>query len=290
MQTNAILVDEDWITIFQTFSVNVGFSIDGPEIVHDKYRVDRNGHPTHEKTVSGIRRLVAASNDGRIMPPGALIVIQPETDAQEVFLFVASLGVKNMDFLLPDATWENPPNNRSIGTYLCDLFDSWLTRDDPRLNVRILKSTMSLFLGGQSYLGGFGPVNSTALTVLSNGEINGDDFLRPCGDEVIDLGMHLSTSSLADGFAKNSGRLSLLRATILPGDCSGCAFENVCFGGQLTHRYSKANAFDNRSVYCEGLKLFYEHVLLFLHTSGVALKDLESVLRKPPLRELCVSP
>lgn len=283
MQTNAILIDDEWIAIFQRFAVSIGVSIDGPQEVHDRYRLDHRGRPTHEKTVRGIRRLVLAAKEGRVSPPGALVVIQPEYDAGSVLSFmVHELEVRSMDFLLPDATWEAPPDSTLLGKYLCDLFESWVALGDPTVDVRILKSAVSLFLGGPSYLGGFGPIGSNAMTVLSNGAINGDDFLRPCGDHVIDLGLHISSTALADGFAANAARLSSLGATALPDDCAGCAFQNVCWGGQLTHRYSNARGFNNRSVYCEALKVFYERVLLFLYGSGIALRNIETVLRDVP--------
>lgn len=282
MQTNAILIDDEWIELFEEYKVAVGVSIDGPKDIHDRNRVDKHGNSTYEKTIKGIQRLILASHANRVSPPGALVVVQSDVNPRIVYNFlVYEVGLRNMDFLLPDATWENVGTINEMGQYLCELFDCWTSSDGTNnVDVRILKSTISLFLGGSSYLGGFGPVNSSALTVLSNGDINGDDFLRPCGDNVIDLKMNLSANSLSEAFNANQTRLTSLGAFDLPETCNGCAYGNICCGGQLTHRFSKSRNFNNSSVYCDSLKRFYEHVCLFLLKSGRDLKSLENILRR----------
>jgi uncharacterized protein len=282
MQTNAMLVDDEWISIFQECAVSVGISVDGPREIHDRFRVDKRGRPTFDKTVSGILKLVNASTQGKISPPGALIVIQPAVHPARVYDFVVNeLGIKNMDFLLPDATHDNPiiETSTSTGQYLCFLFDHWLKHGQEQVNIRILKSTISLLIGRQSLLGGFGPTRSTALTILSDGDINGDDFLRPCGDHVVELGFNLSSHALDLAFSSNEKKLSLLGADDIPAACYGCAYERVCCGGQLTHRYSEINGFRNKSIYCRDLKIFYEHVCKSLYSSGVKITDIEQALR-----------
>jgi uncharacterized protein len=283
IQTNAMLIDDEWVAIFQEFNVSVGVSIDGPAAIHDYNRRDKNGNPTHAKVVKGIQKLVTASRDGQLSYPGALIVIQPYVSPSEIYWFIVNeLGIKTMDFLLPDSTWDTPNNNeKEIGSYLCELFDCWVNHDDPNVEIRFLKSAISLFLGGSSYLGGFGPVDSSALTILSNGEINGDDFLRVCGDDVIDLKMNLDKFSLNKAFEANRILLDEYGARILPSACVNCTFENVCCGGQLTHRFSKKDRFNNPSIYCSGLKLFYEHILSFLLKTGNSPDRLAKVLMSP---------
>jgi uncharacterized protein len=61
MQTNAMLVDEEWVSIFERHKVAVGVSIDGPPSVHDANRVDKKGRATSSRVEAGIRRLVQAA-------------------------------------------------------------------------------------------------------------------------------------------------------------------------------------------------------------------------------------
>lgn len=282
MQTNAMLIDDEWIDLFERFDISVGVSVDGPRDIHNKHRVDKRGGPTFDKTLIGIHKLVEASVQNRISPPGALIVINSGCSPSEIFYFVVNdLKIVNMDFLFPDITWDNSLvcTSSKIGDYLCAIYDHWVVHGQDGVTIRVIKSTISLLLGRQSLLGGYGPKRSSALTVLSDGEINGDDFLRPCGDDVVELNLSLDSSTLQSAFSSNNEKLSALGASELPVECRQCAYEKICCGGQLTHRYSAKNGFRNKSVYCSDLKQFYEHVCISLYKSGVEIDVIEHALR-----------
>ena len=45
LQTNGLLIDEEWAEFLQRYNFLVGLSIDGPQHVHDHYRLTRNGRP-----------------------------------------------------------------------------------------------------------------------------------------------------------------------------------------------------------------------------------------------------
>lgn len=279
MQTNAMLVDDEWLSIFERHQVAVGVSIDGPPSVHDANRVDKKGKATSGRVETGIRRLVQAAAEGRISPPGALIVVQPGSSSEDILRYVTTkLSITQMDFLLPDATWDSGRDTGWLGAYLVELFNAWLAGKQEEVSVRILKSTMSLLSGGPSFLGGFGPIQANALTVLSDGAINGDDFLRPCGDEFVELGVSVFSASFADACMLNRFRLETMGAAQIPSACNGCSYRNTCCGGQMTHRFSRERLFDNPSVYCEGLRTFYNEVCATLLNSGVSIEQIASVL------------
>jgi uncharacterized protein len=50
LQTNAILIDDDWCALFREYNWLLGISIDGPEDVHDLYRYNKEGRGTWEST------------------------------------------------------------------------------------------------------------------------------------------------------------------------------------------------------------------------------------------------
>lgn len=59
IQTNAMLIDDAWCALFKRHAVQVGVSIDGPAVLHDRHRVTRRGHGTHARTMRGIQQLQA---------------------------------------------------------------------------------------------------------------------------------------------------------------------------------------------------------------------------------------
>ncbi|HUS78677.1 MAG TPA: radical SAM protein, partial [Patescibacteria group bacterium] len=57
IQTNGILLDEDWCRFLASEGFAVGLSLDGPRKMHDRFRVTKDQKPTHEQTMRGYRLL-----------------------------------------------------------------------------------------------------------------------------------------------------------------------------------------------------------------------------------------
>ena len=56
-QTNATLLNEQWIDLLQRHRVKLGISVDGPAFIHDRQRITRSGKGTHAAVLRGIRLL-----------------------------------------------------------------------------------------------------------------------------------------------------------------------------------------------------------------------------------------
>jgi len=54
IQTNGTLIDDAWAAFFKQHNFLVGISIDGPQAMHDAYRVDKGGQPTFDKVMRGL--------------------------------------------------------------------------------------------------------------------------------------------------------------------------------------------------------------------------------------------
>ena len=53
LQTNGILLDEDWGRFLAAENFAVGLSLDGPRELHDRHRVRADGKPSFEETMRG---------------------------------------------------------------------------------------------------------------------------------------------------------------------------------------------------------------------------------------------
>ena len=57
IQTNGTLLDEAWCRFLSKEKFTVGISLDGPEDLHDLYRITTHGSPTHRKVMRGYHLL-----------------------------------------------------------------------------------------------------------------------------------------------------------------------------------------------------------------------------------------
>ncbi len=286
MQTNATLVDEDWIELFAKHQVHVGVSLDGPREYNDVARLDHQGHSTYEKTAAGIRRLNAAAAAGRMAPCGALSVINPEYSAARIFEhFAYDLELKGMDFLLPDYTHESFDHAtvRRYGDFLCELFDAWSHSDYKNIQVRIIGSLLNR-LGGDTHSTLFGfsqekPLEM-AFTIHSDGALAPDDVLRTTPPWKKYTQPKVTETTLYE-FLDHAFFHDLDRASrTIPDACQSCCWSRICGGGGIpAHQYSETNdSFNNPTVYCEGLKDFYSHVSAYLLKHGMSLERLQKTL------------
>src|SRR3954463_1024518 len=60
IQTNATLIDAEWAAFFREHDFLVGVSIDGPQEVHDAYRVNKGGKGSFDDVIAGLSHLQEA--------------------------------------------------------------------------------------------------------------------------------------------------------------------------------------------------------------------------------------
>lgn len=285
LQTNATLIDEEWIQLFFKHRVLIGVSIDGPKEINDRFRIDYKGLGTYDRTIAGIKKLQEASANKKIENIAALCVINPENDAYNLYKHIIyELDIRQLDFLLPDYTHHNfsDQNPDKYGKFLCDLFQAWTDDDNSLIRIRILNSALNLLTGGKTCLKGFGPTSdgAEAITVSSNGDLSPDDSLRSGIPHLMNK-HNISCISLSQFFATLEMQTIVQASQKSPDICRSCCWENVCAGNALISRY-KQNNFNNPSVFCSGLKKFYTCVVEYLVKNGFSADNIRDTLLSRP--------
>ena len=57
LQTNGVLLDDEWARLLARYRFLVGLSLDGPAEVHDHYRTSLGGQPTLARVLRGLKTL-----------------------------------------------------------------------------------------------------------------------------------------------------------------------------------------------------------------------------------------
>ena len=283
LQTNGMLVDDDWLALFEKHRVHASVSLDGPPAMNDAHRIDHKGRGTYAQSVAGLRRLQSAHVKGRTpVAPGLLCVINPEFDGAEIYRhFVHDLGLKGIDFILPDLNHDEIDDAyvERLGDYIVAVFDAWAVDDDKSVDIRLFASQMRVLLGAPASFIGFaaGVSGALAFTVGSEGSIYVDDTLRSTGHEVFSSMGKLKDLTVRD--VMNSPQTRLLERLSYPAPtCTACVWSPTCAGGRLVNRLSRDNGFDNPSVFCGALRRMYSRLTAYLVNSGIPIELIESNL------------
>jgi uncharacterized protein len=253
--TNGILVDDAWVELFKTHDIAVTVSIDGPEEINDKYRIDFKGRGTLADTLKGIECLRKGG-----IEPGLISVCNPSTDPEKVLAFmVDELGVPQFDILPPDATHaDNPP---PIDDYFIKLFDVWLEKYAERgVRIATLDAMIRGLVGKLSLSDtiGLGPIET--VTLMADGSLEPLDVLRITGDGSTASKLNVRSNAIKEVRTDPVWREAFEASTHLCDTCMNCEYLDSCGGGHLAQRWSRERRYDNPSVYCESWKRIFSHI------------------------------
>jgi uncharacterized protein len=272
LQSNATLVDDDWITTLRELGITVGVSLDGPAEINDMFRVDHAGKGSHASVVNGLRRL---QEHGLLS--SVLCVVNPAHSGIGVYSYFRSLGITRMNFLLPDATHDvkqklyGQYGETPIADYLIPVFDEWVNEDDPAVKVTCFEEMIKAILGGKVWSGLIGNNLANYLVIDTDGSIQALDALKVCCEGTPESGLNL----FEHGFDDLHKGLPLLHRVVHEGipmcaACEPCCESETCSGGYLPHRYSRTNGFDNPSIWCQDLLKLFAHVRNYIATRAGA--------------------
>ncbi|MDR3592453.1 MAG: GRRM system radical SAM/SPASM domain protein [Negativicutes bacterium] len=257
VQTNGVLIDEEWAEFFAIHDVRVGVSLDGPAHIHDAHRRTRRGSGSFAQVMRGIEYLRAYG-----LPFDVISVITPATlaDASGFRDFFSNLpGLRELGFNVEES--EGAHQSQILATdafeaayrlFLGELHRwSWQTS----IPVREFRAMRDLILYGST------PVINTQndpfsiLTVAANGDIStfSPELLglsHPAVESFI-LGNVLHHSHhevfksklLADlALAIDHGRMACQ---------SSCAYYSLCGGGAPVNKlYENGSLSSTRTRHC----------------------------------------
>lgn len=274
LQTNGILLNEEWCSFFRDNNFLIGLSLDGPEDIHDAFRRDCGGAPTFAKVMKAVELMTSRNVDFNIL---STVNARSEGRGTEVYKFLRSLN-RFMQFLpvveyvierpgkrplivSPDeenaveAPWS--VSAKGYGQFMCDVFDEWLRFDVGNCFVQLFDVTLANWCGVQPSLCAFGEVCGDGLVVEHNGDVYScDHFVYPeyrLGNIKEKELAAMYNSSEQQTFGRD-------KRDALPMECKRCNYYFLCHGECPKHRFAYArNGEPYMNVLCEGYKMFFRH-------------------------------
>lgn len=267
IQTNGVLLDDRWTDKFIEHAVGVGISIDGPQTANDRFRLDKRGRSTFQRSEDAIRRLVAARPYGAPLP-STISVLHHANDYREIYHYLRDLGVEELNFLLPDRNVDDEAFRASgdaarYGRCFSEIFEEWLREDNDAVRIKFIDQTLVHFRARVAPGAIFrrGRKSNQVVIARSDGTVAIDDSYIPALDWYSEAPVRsMDTHSLRD-FLDNPifGEIEATSSRT-PTGCGSCRWRDVCRGGDLENRFSAQNGFDNPSVYCDAYQGLYATV------------------------------
>ncbi len=261
MQSNGVLIDEDWIDSLVAERVGIGISVDGPERFHDQYRVDHRGRGSFDEVIAGIRRLQRHPRGHEIFSC-VMAVVNPDIPPRELFDFWQFLDVPSLDLSLPHANHVHlPPVDRSrYGDWLVEFFDLWFDQNRADRHIRYFENMIRVLFGYPMSTDNIGGKPVGVVVVETDGSIEPTDAFKCCEHGITKLGLNVIESEFDDLYGLPLLGILQRGASALCSTCRTCDVLVMCGGGYMPHRYSRDGSFDNPSVYCDALAQVTRHV------------------------------
>lgn len=278
VQTNGILVSDEFLSVFKRHDVSVGVSLDGGAFAN-RHRVDKKGLQTTDKAVAGISRL---NNVGCLS--GIQAVIDLWSAPETVLTFLAEFKPHLIELAQPLGSHDNPPYLNAppmtLGEWLIRAYDFWESSETMRgVKIAVFAEAMRTILHGRGASDWFPGLPPNYLLTACDGSYEGLDALKIVGTEGRQLNLNVNENRIHDAL---SHPFICFRGSdsALPQGCRTCAIRDWCCGGSYPSRYGNGTSFDNPSIYCADMKLIFAHLGRAVVRSSVDLTIAQTISRK----------
>ncbi|MFC5754553.1 FxsB family cyclophane-forming radical SAM/SPASM peptide maturase [Actinomadura rugatobispora] len=275
VQTNGVLIDAEFLELFDELDIMVGVSMDGDEEGHDLHRRRANGRGSFQAVRAGVEALRAPRY--KRLFGGLLGTIDLKNDPVRTYEALLDFEPPAVDFLLPHGNWDSPPPGRPpddttpYGDWLISVFDRWYGAKARETRLRLFDDIMRLLLGGHPTAEAVGLAPIALVVVEANGQIEQVDSLKSTFEGAAVTPLHVSRDPFDAALMLPPIVARQIGQRALGPHCASCRIKRVCGGGHYVHRYRSGNGFRDRSIYCNDLY----RLITYIH--GVVSADVEAL-------------
>ena len=190
LQTNGVLLDDEWCRFLHDYRFLVGLSLDGPRHLHDVYRHDKGGKPVFDRVVRAARLMQKHAVEFNIL---CTVNAANSREPLEVYRFFRDeLGARFIQ-LIPIVERDNESGyqegtqvtDRTVdpaeyGRFLSLIFDEWVRRDVGRMYVTFFDAVLASYLRGTSTICVLSPTCGESVALEHTGDLYScDHYVEP---------------------------------------------------------------------------------------------------------------
>lgn len=262
LQTNGVLIDDEWADFLKQRNFLVGLSLDGPREIHDHYRKSNNGEGTYSrvmKTANLLRErnvpfnILVLLTDLNVGKPDEIYRFLLDNDFTHL-QFIPCLEFDEKGELLPYSV-----TGEQLGKFHTRIFDLWMEEGFFKVSIRIFEDLFIYLIDGQKTSCGWLERCGSYFLVEHNGDTYPCDFfVYPewrLGNIVTDPVEELLASPLRFQFAEMKADVNA--------KCKTCPHLPFCQGDCTKFRLNRddvMSGYNNLSTFCAARKMLLEHI------------------------------
>jgi len=289
LQTNGTLLNDKWYEFLRKNKFLVGLSIDGPQELHDRFRVNKGGQPTFNRVFAAGQQLHRHG-----IPFNTLTVVNRVNAKKplDVYRFLSrELRPRQLQFIpcvepkvfhgvapqkwdpatlpLQDSPAAHPGSPDSIvtdwsvdpddwGYFLCKVWDDWYRRDYGKVHVNLFETAVAQWMGLGSQLCVFGEFCGKDVALEHDGSVYScDHYVYP----EYKLGNIAETHESRMVFSEGQKKFGFAKRDYLPQQCRECKYRFACNGECPKNRLIRTRDGEPGLNYlCSGLQQFWQHI------------------------------
>lgn len=264
IQTNGLNIDDEWAKFLHDHHFLVGLSLDGNQLVHDKYRKDAAGDGTFSRVLEAAKRMDRFRVEYNILTTVNQDVAR---NIDRIYYFFKKQGFSYLQFIpCLDELDSGEPREYSLtakayGDFLIQLFKLWyvdLNTGHP-VSIRYFDNLAMMIAGYPPESCGMAGVCGCYYMVEADGST------YPCDFYVTDewrIG-----NILTDGFEEmraTSGAKRFQQESVpVAEECKSCPHYRLCRGGCRRNREPMQES-GSLNQLCEGFRAFFEYATVDL--------------------------
>lgn len=286
MQTNGTLIDDEWAAFFKENGYLVGISFDGPQALHDQYRIDKKGRGSFEQVLRGWNCLQRHGVDVNVLctvhaanasePLQVYRFFRDELNAQYIQLIPIVERATEQTIRLANRGWgglrgQDRPLYRqegslatarsvtadNFGAFLIAIFDEWVRRDVGRVFVTNFDVALGSWLGQHNSCV-VAPRCGASLALEHNGDVYAcDHYVEPRHrlGNIQDKPLRELVNS------EQQRRFGDAKFDSLPSCCRECPVLFACYGECPRNRFIRTpDGAPGLNYLCAGYKAFFTHI------------------------------
>jgi len=290
LQTNGVLIDDQWGGFLAEHNFLVGVSIDGPRELHDCYRVDKGQAPTFDRVMGGIAHLKRQKADFNTL---TVVHRRNSEHPLEVYRFLKEIGSGFIQFIpiverkaatadgdglvlikpsfdnTAEVTeWSVEPD--AYGKFLSRIFDEWVKKDVGRTFVQLFDVALESWLGLDASLCVFRKTCGSALAMEHTGDLYSCDHFVYAENKLGNI-METAMEKLVDSPEQKAFGQAKLES--LPKMCRNCEVRFACNGECPKHRFmTTPDGEAGLNFLCAGYKHFFKHIDPYMQFMAAELR------------------